>query len=634
MEMISFINQSAFYFGAIFVSVSCLIYTAIQNNMDKPHTRIFVMALWIVITNGICDMVAIYVRPYCELLEMARFIRFNANYIYFIFHNMLGMCLCYYVFFATQTFMRMGRIKQTIYLIPWIVSELFVVINPFNHLSWTYDSEYNFVRGIGVYLVYVTGIFYYIIALYYLLFRWYAATKKRKLLIIISFAFTIVGVMLQFFIPNLETELFFEAITFVGLMLSVEYDDDRVDPVTRLFNRNAFIQDTNYYYDTHSRFSAVILRITNYDTYQKMTDAYDINEVVTSLASGLKTVPLIFTPYRVTPSCFVLLVINRDTVYVDNLATKVNALYNDGLNLPQKDERIAGGVVEVDASEDISSVRELLLLCEMEFKRLESGKVMKGDALYEFYDRAGIERAIRDGLSEHNFEVFYQMVYNTKSEEVHSAEALLRLRDPKLGELLPKVFIPAAERNGMIDVLGEFVLRDVCRFIKSGIPEKTGMRYINVNLSVLQCMQPHFVERVENIVVEEGVAPSLICLEITESVAAEDYRYLSMVIEECKVFGFKFSMEGYGSGYSNIYSVFSLDFDEIKLDKTLLWDSDVDEQGRIILENSIRMIHEMRKPVVAVGVETKQQLDKLKMLDVEYVQGFFMSEPKPHGEFE
>ena len=80
---------------------------------------------------------------------------------------------------------------------------------------------------------------------------------------------------------------------------------------------------------------------------------------------------------------------------------------------------------------------------------------------------------------------------------------------------------------------------------------------------------------------------------------------------------------------NRIYSVFSLDFDEIKLDKTLLWDSDVDEQGRIILENSIRMIHEMRKPVVAVGVETKQQLEKLKMLDVEYIQGFYMSEPKP-----
>ena len=88
-------------------------------------------------------------------------------------------------------------------------------------------------------------------------------------------------------------------------------------------------------------------------------------------------------------------------------------------------------------------------------------------------------------------------------------------------------------------------------------------------------------------------------------------------------------MEGYGSGYSNIYSVFSLDFDEIKLDKSLLWDSDSDEQGKIILENSIRMVHEMKKPVVAVGIETKEQLEKLKMLDVEYVQGFYLAVPKP-----
>lgn len=632
MEIIEFVNRSAFYLGAIFVSLSCLIYTGIQKNFEKPQTKIFLLALWVNIITAVSEMVYIYSEPYAVEFLFARRSLYMSNYIYFTFHNMMPLFLCYYAFFATQSFARMGRIKQVLYFIPWIISEVFVLTNPINHWTWSYDSSFHFQRGSAETVLYAIGIMYYFIALYYLLFRWYAATRKRKILILVSFGMSSLGVLLQYMLPKLEVELFFEALNFLGVMLSVEDEDDRVDPVTRLFNRNAFIQDTNYYYDTHSRFHAVILKLTNYETYQKMPDAYDINEVVRSLASGIKSVPLRFTSYRVTPSCFVILAINRDTAYVDNLAAKVNELYNDGLNLPQKDERIAGVVMEVDASEDISSVRELLLLCEMEFKKLESGKVMKGDALYEFYDRAGIDRAIRDGLSEHNFEVFYQMVYNTKSEEVHSAEALLRLRDPKLGELLPKVFIPAAERNGMIDVLGEFVLRDVCRFIKGGIPEKMGMRYINVNLSVLQCMQPHFVERVKNIVNEEGVPPSLISFEITESVAAEDYRYLSMVMEECKTFGFKFSMEGYGSGYSNIYSVFSLDFDEIKLDKTLLWDSDVDEQGRIILENSIRMVHEMRKPVVAVGVETKQQLEKLKMLDVEYIQGFYMSEPKPQGE--
>ena len=629
MDVISFINQTAFYFGAIFVSLSCFVYTEIQDNGDKPQTKILFMALWVTIITAVCDMTAIYVEPYCMFSEVARKALYVSNYLYYILHNFMALFLCYYSFFATQSFIKMKRVNQFVYMIPWVISELFMLTNPINHISWTFDDSYHLQRGAGVTSAYIAGAIYSVIAFYYLMFRWYAATKKRRMMLLVSFGMMLMGIVIQFFLPDMVVELFFEALNFLGIMLAVEYDDDRIDAVTRLFNRNSFIQDAGYYYDTHSHFHVIILRLTNYDTYQKMPDAYDINEVVESLAEGLKSVYLRFTTYRVTRSCFVLLVLNKDQEYVDDLANKVYELYKDGFNLPTKDDRIAGVVMQTEASKTLSSVRELLLMCEMEFKNLKDDRVMKDDDLSEFYDRAGIERAIREGLSQQHFDVCYQLVYDAKTQMVNSAEALLRLEDPELGEILPRVFIPAAERNGMIDVLGEFVLREVCRLIKTEIPDKVGMRYINVNLSVLQCMQPHFVERVKKIVNEEGVEPSRINFEITESVAPDDYRYLAEVMRECRELGFMFSMEGYGSGYSNMYSVFSLDFDEIKLDKTLLWEADRNEQGRIVLENSIRMVHEMGKPVVAVGVETKEQIERLKLLDVEYLQGFYYMEPKP-----
>lgn len=628
MDMISFINQSAFYFGSIFVAISCLIYTVIRRNMDKPQTRIFLSALWIMIITSICNMVAIYVEPYCDTNITARTALFVSNYLYFVLHNLLALFLCYYSFFATQSFIRMKRATQLLYMVPFLVSEFFMVSNPLNHWSWTYDSEYHFQRGWAEGSVYIAGGIYSIIALYYLLFRWYAATKKRKLMIVVAFAMTAFGVAIQAALPKLEVELFFETLNFLGVMLSVEYDDDRVDAVTRLFNRNAFIRDARYYYDTHSHFHAVILKLTNYETYQKMPDAYDINEVVAATAAGLNRLYYRFTTYRVTPSCFVLLVINKDQAFVDHLSLQINAFLAEGLGLSKKDERIAGVIMQAEIPGEIHSLRELLMMCEMDFKEFSGGRVMKHEDLHELFERAEIERAIREGLSEHRFEVYYQMIYTSKDDRVHAAEALLRLKDPELGELMPRVFIPEAERSGMIDVLGEFVLREVCRFIKKGIPDKFGMRYINVNLSVLQCMQPHFVERMKNIVYEEGIAPSRINFEITESVAAEDYDYLARVMRECRRFGFLFAMEGYGSGYSNMYAVFSLDFDEIKLDKTMLWEADKNEHGRIILENSIRMIHEMKRPVVAVGVETVDQVERLKMLDVEYLQGFYYAKPQ------
>lgn len=629
MDVFSFINQSAFYIAAVFVAFSCMIYTINHRNMEKPQTQIFILCLWIIITASVCNMVAYIAEPYSRESSRAQMALYISNYIFFLIHNMLTLFTGYYAFFATQSFIRMSRTKQVAYIVPFVISEFFIMTNPINHWSWTYDELFHFQRNWAEASIYISGIIYYLVALYYLLFRWYAATPKRKRIIIFSFLLTAAGTVLQYLIPKLEVELFYESLTCMGIMLAVENDDDRVDPVTRMYNRDAFIQDVRYYYDTHTHFYAVLLKMTNYDTYQKMPDAYDINDVAKAAAAGIRSIYSLFTCYRVTPACFVMIALNKDEKYADALSEKVAGLLKDGFNLSKRDERIKGVIMQVEAPEEVTSVRDLLFMCEMGFYQVNMPGVLKRQSLHELFERADIERAIRDGINEHNFDVYYQLVYTTKEHNVHSSEALLRLNDPKLGELLPKVFIPAAERNGMIDVLGEFVLREVCRFIKSGIPDKIGMKYINVNLSVLQCMQIHFVDMVKRIVNEEGVSPERINFEITESVAAEDYDYLGAVMRECKELGFLFSMEGYGSGYSNMYAVFSLNFDEIKLDKSMLWEADKCEQGRIIIENSIRMIHDMGLPVVAVGVETESQIEYLVKQDVEYLQGFYFSKPMP-----
>nr|MCR4763384.1 EAL domain-containing protein [Lachnospiraceae bacterium] len=228
----------------------------------------------------------------------------------------------------------------------------------------------------------------------------------------------------------------------------------------------------------------------------------------------------------------------------------------------------------------------------------------------------------------------YQPVYTKDGRQMYSAESLIRLNDPEFGELFPGEFIPAAERNGMIEQLGEYTLEEVCGFLESGIPKKLGIHYINVNLSVVQCMNPDFVSRVKKIVSRYQVEPSWINFEITETVAALDYVSLDAVIRELKAEGFMFSMEGYGTGFSNLYSIFLLDFDMIKMDKRLLWEAQRSEDGWTIFENSIRMVHELNHEVVVVGIETKEQYEKSKLLSVDWYQGNYFSRPLSRSELE
>jgi EAL domain-containing protein (putative c-di-GMP-specific phosphodiesterase class I) len=159
------------------------------------------------------------------------------------------------------------------------------------------------------------------------------------------------------------------------------------------------------------------------------------------------------------------------------------------------------------------------------------------------------------------------------------------------------------------------------------------MNCINVNLSVLQCMQDNFVEHIISIVESYDIPKSLINFEITESVSASDYRILSDVVGALKKNGFQFSMDDYGTGYSNMHSLFSLAFDIVKIDKSILWDSEESSLGEIILENCVHMIRQMGRKVLVEGVETKEHADKLKNLGVDYLQGFYFSRPIPKNEF-
>ena len=259
-------------------------------------------------------------------------------------------------------------------------------------------------------------------------------------------------------------------------------------------------------------------------------------------------------------------------------------------------------------------------------------KILRGNDLDYVVKRQAIESALSRGFAEGSYEVYYQPTYHI-DKKLHGAEALIRMHDKEMGNLYPDEFIPVAEQNGLIDDIDDFVLEEVCKFIKSGVPKKHGIDNINVNLSVLQVMRPKFIDHINEIVDKYDIDKKFINFEITESIAATDYDMLSNIIILLKKEGFLFSMDDYGTGYSNVSAVFSLNLDVIKIDKSLLWGAEKSESGMIILENTIRMIRQMNKKILVEGVETAAQIKLLEKLGVDYLQGYFFSKPIPKDDF-
>lgn len=204
----------------------------------------------------------------------------------------------------------------------------------------------------------------------------------------------------------------------------------------------------------------------------------------------------------------------------------------------------------------------------------------------------------------------------------------MRLNDKRLGFIPPDEFIPIAEKNGTIIPIGMLVFRNVCEFISAANLQSRGIHFIEVNLSVAQCMQKMLAEQLLEVLEEYQLPTSCINLEITETAAAYSTENLAANMNKLAGTGIHFSLDDYGTGYSSMSSMLELPFDLVKIDKEII--SSLDNERAIIAMNStISMLKQLRLGIVAEGVETEEQVRFLTEMGCDYLQGYYFSKPVP-----
>jgi len=241
-----------------------------------------------------------------------------------------------------------------------------------------------------------------------------------------------------------------------------------------------------------------------------------------------------------------------------------------------------------------------------------------------------IENILREAIEKSAFEVIYQPIFNPETGQFLSAEALVRLTDTTtVGFISPEEFIPIAERKGMIMELGRIVFEKVCEFSREKRLSEMGIAYIEVNLSVIQCVHPDLPHQLEQIMKKYEISPGFINLEITETAFVESGEMLQVNMLKLRKMGFHFSMDDFGTGYSNLSRMTEVDYDLVKIDKSLIWPCFYYEsqKANAILENVIQMLLQLNLKIVAEGVETEEMATYLNNHGVTYLQGYYYSKP-------
>jgi diguanylate cyclase (GGDEF)-like protein/PAS domain S-box-containing protein len=248
-------------------------------------------------------------------------------------------------------------------------------------------------------------------------------------------------------------------------------------------------------------------------------------------------------------------------------------------------------------------------------------------------ERLSMENSLRKALEREEFTLYFQPQVNTVTGRIIGAEALIRWRHPAMGLVMPAKFIPIAEESGMIVAIGEWVLRTAC--MKNRQWQKAGLQTVPVavNLSALQFMQKDLVEIVSDTVLQTGLEPCRLELEITESSIIQNAEAAINTLKELKAMGVSLSIDDFGTGYSNLGYLKKFPIDKLKVDQSFVRDIVNDPDDAAIVRAIINLAKSLQLRVMAEGVETKEQLDFLSAHGCDEVQGYYFSRPVPEEEF-
>ncbi|MGN0995385.1 MAG: EAL domain-containing protein [Candidatus Ventricola sp.] len=248
------------------------------------------------------------------------------------------------------------------------------------------------------------------------------------------------------------------------------------------------------------------------------------------------------------------------------------------------------------------------------------------------------EKAITDvmetALSEGQFVVYYQPKYSLRDGCMAGAEALVRWIHPEWGFMSPGEFIPLFEKNGFIPRVDQYVWEQVCAQLREWKDKGYPLLPVSVNVSRSDVYQAHLEEKLLSVARKHGVDPKYLHLEITESAYAENPNQVVGMVDKLRSQGFVIEMDDFGSGYSSLNMFSQMSLDVLKLDMSFVR-SQIEKCGdRSILGDIIAMAHRLRLSVVAEGVETREQMERLRAVDCDYIQGYYYARPMPAQEFE
>lgn len=573
----------------------------------------------------------------------------NANHVllyiahtgYLFTHNLTTPAYVMYIISLSDTWHKMlkNKIQMTLLIAPFTILTAALIVNLFTDCVFEISNN-AYIRGDLFFILYIVAVYYMIFGVVYL-FRCRKVLSKAKIMSISAMVpLMITAILIQFAHPRLVVEMFAGAISLLLITMTTQRPEELIDVRTGLGNYNAYVENIKRSFANEKNFTVIMLNIGSFLSIQSML-SYDstltllrtVGEEILDAAKSAKIDPDV---YYLDRGRFRIVINQYNSDKAARTAENLRKTLCSNKTINKLVMEFTPNICVTKCPDDVKDFKTLIALGEnFHDKSYNTGGVLYATELFkqDRFDMVNnIDLIIEKALKNNSFKVYYQPIYSVEKGKFATAEALLRLIDEDYGFVPPDMFIAAAEKNGAIHKIGDFVLEEVCRFIASDKFKDLGLDYIEINLSVAQCIHGNLADKVLETLKKYNLTPDKINLEITETAVTYAQSIMKQNLDRLSSAGVSFSLDDYGTGYSNMRRMIQLPLKIVKLDKSF-----VDEQSNpkmwIAIQNTVKMLKDMNMEIVVEGIETQKMVEQFTDLNCDYIQGYFYSKPIPEDDF-
>ena len=561
---------------------------------------------------------------------------------YLIIHNFTVPLYALFVISLTDTW---HKIRKNFWIlavlcVPYLVLFAALLTNPLTHKMFTVDSGYQ--RGEWFFLIYAVIAVYMVFVLGYVIYYRELLEFSKTLMFLSYIPIGLTTVMIQMVNPTMLVEMYGAAISLLLMSIGVQRPEEIVDSDTQLMKYSAYANVMKRNYRNEKNVDVVMINVANLSSIQAMM-GYDfamhvVDDVVERIRRVNKLLDNKGEMYHLDRGRFRVVFHEKYHDRAVRAAEMLVESLREKTDFNELDISLQPYVVLARCPEEIKDFKMLMSFGTDFHEKLKyEARVMHVEDIFQkdmVQIQSNIDKIIEEALEFKRFQVYYQPIYSVEKGRFVSAEALLRLFDPNYGFISPEIIVTAAEKSGAIHRIGDYVLEEVCRFIAGREFRLLGLEYIEVNLSVAQCMRGNLADNVLGIMARYRVPTETINLEITETAASASHtqEILEENLRKLERAGVSFSLDDYGTGYSNIKRVIQMPVKIIKLDKSFV-DDQHNPKMRVVLKNTVAMLKDINMEIVVEGIETQEMLDFFTELQCDFIQGYFFSKPLPKPEF-